>query len=262
MDRNIPNQAEAGVALRDEMPTGLPLQALPMFFFIHVPKTGGTSLNTVLHEMFFPFSIYHGQISEQAGGNGNIAHFLSTRPSFYDHLLLVVGHFAWRHPLVHAVKRRRIILSVMRNPIDRIVSLYDYMRLQDDHPQNSTLRNMSLREAINESSRFRSHCENAQLQTIFGTRDEKEAQKRLRQEHYVLGQFDHLPRFIQAVENVSGLKRRSDLQQLNSKPATLPILRAREQPDFQAAIADLHRMNAAEMEFFAKMPPILATVAA
>jgi hypothetical protein len=120
---------------------------------------------------------------------------------------------------------------------------------------------MSFREAINESVLFRRNCENAQLQAIFGTKDEKEARKRLRQESYVLGRFEQIPRFIQAVEKVSGLTRRSDLRQLNSKPAKLPMLRAREQADFEMAVADLQRMNAAEIEFIAKMPPILATVA-
>jgi hypothetical protein len=227
------------------MPAGLPLQALPMFFFIHVPKTGGTSLNKFLIDMFAPFSNYHSCIALAAGGNERIAELLTKKPDFYDDLMMIVGHYGYRHPLVHQVSRRRIILSVLRDPITRIVSLYDYVRRQKDHAQHDVLRNLSLREVCHEDIAFRRNCVNAQLLTVFGAKDTSEAQKRLRQENYLIGRFDHIPRFIRAIEAVSGLKRTTELPHLNKSPLSYSLSRACDQPDFEQAVSDLRQMNAA-----------------
>ncbi len=232
-----------------------------MFFFLHVPKTGGTTLNTTLHDMFAPFAVFHGQIVEEAGGNAEIGRLLAERPDFYDHLMLIVGHYGFRHPLVQRSTRRRVMLAVLRDPIDRIVSIYDYMRYRTDHPHHLTMNRLSLREAVHESPAFQNHSRNAQLQTVFGTKDVKEANRRLRQERYVLGRFDQIPRFIQAVESLSGRRAAEQLPRLNSKPDRLPVVPAREQPDFDQAVLDLRQLNAAEIEFVAGMPPVLITEA-
>jgi len=245
----------------NRMPRGLPLQVLPMFFFIHLPKTGGSSLNAALARMFSPFAEFHQTIAKNAGGDSKIQDLLSHNPDFYDDLLVVVGHYSFRHPLVQMTRRRRVILSVLREPVSRIVSLYDYIRHRPDHPLHVELSGMSFLEAIRGHEAFRSNCNNTQLRSVFGTPEAETARRLLRRRNYVLGRFDHLERFLGAVEAISGLKRTAPLEHRNPRPPHIGVQPAIEQPDYTQAFEEVSARNAEEIAFFSTMPPLIVTTA-
>ncbi|GGJ14447.1 hypothetical protein GCM10011320_22080 [Neoroseomonas lacus] len=102
---------------------------------------------------------------------------------------------------------------------------------------------------------------NTQLRLIFGTPDADVARRLVRRRNYIIGRFDHLERFLSAVEAVSGLKRKEPLPHRNAKPKGVTTQRAVEQPDYAEAVEELSVMNAGDISFFKTMPPLLVTTA-
>jgi hypothetical protein len=231
-------------------------QELPIYFFLHIQKTAGSTINAMLARMFKTNYIFHHEVANAIGGDKNFRSFLEKNPNFYDSIRLVLGHYGYNHPLVQSAPRRRIIMGILRDPVDRIVSLYDYMRYREDHPQNEALRKMNLLDATKEGTRFFNHCKNAQLRTLFGTENSNLAKKLIRERNYIVGKYHNLIEFIEAVEVVSKQKNRSKLLHLNSKSQPEGILSAKEQTDFPLALERLRMLNAEEILFFENLPPI------
>jgi hypothetical protein len=65
--------------------------------------------------------------------------------------------------------------------------------------------------------------------------------------------------FAQRLLALFGLRLGGALPRFNERPALAGITPARLQPDFAAALARLEADNKAELAFFARLPPILAT---
>jgi len=84
--------------------------------FLHVPKSGGTSLANMLASHFAPERVYHPEPREL--GSRSAAEL-----SGYD---LIYGHCAWSE--LGQVAQPARIVSLLREPVGRALSLYWYWR--------------------------------------------------------------------------------------------------------------------------------------
>jgi hypothetical protein len=86
--------------------------------FDHVPKTGGTALNQALLEILTPERVAVNRHVDVAADNLDFA----------DRYLIITGHFggAWRRRLQR--RGERLTFTVIRDPVDRAISLYNYWR--------------------------------------------------------------------------------------------------------------------------------------
>ncbi len=253
-------------AMEGRMPSGLPLRALPLFVFLHVPKTAGTSARQMFRWMTgdFYFMYVHEQHHPRRGSTA-----AWQEPGFFDRYLMVGGHFDIGHPLVQAARasgRRIIFVGVLRDAVARIVSLYDFVRRQPTHPLHAELSGRTLLEAVREGGDFvRHYARNAQLLQLFGTDDVERIEQVLAEENFILGRQDALEALFDAVAAVSGLPRPARMPRANTaeKLDAPPAIPAREQPGFEEAKALLAELNAAETEFLARrLPRLLVTVRA
>ena len=94
-------------------------------FFLHVPKTAGTSVKQLLRESFLetycksdPFSMFFYQ-------------------SFLNCFRLIDGHVALY--LVQAINSQRRVKSILRNPLDRCISFLNHIFSEDGHPDHRFL---------------------------------------------------------------------------------------------------------------------------
>lgn len=104
-----------------------------MFAFIHVPKAGGTSISAVLEQ-------HHKLL--RLNGWDEIRHFLETE-GWRDGWTAATGHMPFGIDVYMPNTRYTIVL---REPLDRIMSDYYYLKRTPDHPLHETATTKPLRE--------------------------------------------------------------------------------------------------------------------
>ncbi len=127
----------------------------------------------------------------------------------YNRYLMIAGHIPFDHPAVQNARgRRAIYVAAMRDPVDRAVSFYDYVRRMPKHWLHEELQSLSLLDAFEQSDRFREHTVNRQLAYVFGAAAFSEHDRLLAERNYIIGRFDQLETLVDRVSAVSGLPRR------------------------------------------------------
>lgn len=108
--------------------------------FIHIPKAAGNSLNQILHRL------YPSEKTLSLYGTDDVANFYDLPQEQRDNFALLEGHFLYGlHKYLSQPARYRYI-TMLREPVDRIVSLYYFiLRSPDIYLYEAvTSRNMSL----------------------------------------------------------------------------------------------------------------------
>lgn len=226
--------------------------------FLHLPRTGGTTINRMLKYTFGDRAVFHADLLAEYGGEYGLAAALPGDPGIYRYASLISGHYGVAHPLILNAPRPVGIMAVMRHPLERIVSLYDYIRGTPNHPEHAELAKRSLNQALDSVPGFAVHCRNAQLLTLFNATDTKGIQEALSRHPYLLGRMDSLEAFAQSVLSLFRCCLGGPLPHFNKKPFILGLAPAKAQSDYGAALTRLERCNRAEIEFFSRLPPIWA----
>jgi hypothetical protein len=120
------------------LPSGLAGRQL---CFLHIGKTAGTSLQHALFEALSGAAIFH----QSLPGFDSVS---AAELALND---LVIGHFAYQH--VRKMRPDRFLMTYLRDPIDRVVSNYHFLRTKSPLSRYSeaalrAARSMSLREFL------------------------------------------------------------------------------------------------------------------
>lgn len=238
----------AGEPLLDIGP--VPARLVPLFVFLHVPKTAGSSLRFAMSRMFGPHLHFFRESAELARTPENEAAWATAE--FYNRYLLIGGH-VWRsHPVVSPshLGRRIVYVSMVRDPVKRAVSGYDFSR-RTDHPMRDFLADKSLLQAVTTPGPFRNRYVNDQMRYVFGTPDPTAAAAVLHAGNYVVAPMEKMDAFVDALSALSGLPRPADLPRINTSAQldASGIVKAAEQPDYDEALAAIAEANAAEIAF-------------
>lgn len=109
--------------------------------FIHLPKTGGMSLHTAISNALPP------EATLRIGDDEEHAAFLHMgRPALRDRRF-ISGHFRLEDGLARAQPHARFV-TVMRDPVARILSSFNYMATWADHPLHATFRDLTFGEYV------------------------------------------------------------------------------------------------------------------
>jgi hypothetical protein len=131
--------------------------------FPHIPKTGGTTLDYVIAKNYKIEFVY------RANANSiekNLAGLYKKHNVFRVHRV-IIGHFEPSDYLYQLLDRKRLVQFVLlRNPLSRVVSYYDYTRSAPNHPKHSLAKKMSLAEFV--SSQRIDDVRNGQTYRILG----------------------------------------------------------------------------------------------
>ncbi len=252
--RKALSQGSAAPGLHTHRMISVPACVVPIFVFLHVPKTAGTTMRGVFNEMFGAhFHLYTQTRDEVRGDDGKRAF---ERDDYFDNIMLLAGHFGRFSAVVRAITDRRIVfVSVMRDPVERVVSLYDYIRRMPWHRLHPEVRDRSLAEAFRDSA-FRNVCQNDQMRMIFGPKFEAQHEEMLRTNNYVIGTLQHLPKIARVVGNLSGMPPIANIPRFNrieDISNKIRPVRASAQPDFEDALKAIESANEAERVFFARV---------
>ena len=231
----------------------------PILCFFHIPRTGGTTLNRMFSWVLRDHAVFHGALLAKWGGEAGLAAVLKSDSQIYERMILLTGHYGLAHPLVCHAPRPIRIAAVLRHPLERIVSLYDYIRGRPDHPEHSLLSKLSLNQAMDTDLPFANHCINAQLRILFNAQDQNGIAAALHRHPYLLGRMDALDAFARTLIGLFGVTLAESLPRFNQRPILPGVIPARAEADYAVALARLEGYNRAELEFFARMPPIFAS---
>lgn len=246
------------VVLRENITDFLPEK--PILCFLHLPRTGGSTINRMLKYIFGDRAIFHADLLAAHGGEGGLAAALAQGERMDQGAALITGHFGVAHPLVLHTPRPVAFAAVMRHPVERIVSLYDYIRGTPDHPEHTTLRTLTLCQALDAVPEFAVHCRDAQLRTLFNATDQAGIIAALRRYPYLLARMEALDVFADRLLGAFGQRLCGALPRSNERPVLAGVAPAVSQPDYAAALARLAADNRAELAFYARLPKIFSSV--
>ena len=237
-----------------------PMSGMPILCFLHLPRTGGTTINRMLKYSFGDRAFFHADLVAEYGGEAGLATALANDNRIYSRAMLVTGHYGVAHPLVEQAPRPVAIAAIIRQPLERIVSLYDYIRGTPDHPEHAALSLLTLNQALDAVPEFAAHCRDSQLRTLFNATDRHGITAALQRYPYLLGRMEALDVFAQRLLESFGLTLAGALPRFNERPVLAGVAPARSQADYATALTRLEHLNQAELEFFARLPPIFATM--
>lgn len=185
----------------------------PILVFVHIPKTAGTTLR-VIAEQQYPM----GEILPLYGSDiGQACEVLrALKQSQVDHLAMIRGHFAYG---VHeAINRPVRYITLLRRPVPRVLSLYNYILRSREHRMHDAVIRMGLVDFV--SSGLSAETQNGMVFQLSGLHGElpqtphtlytkpdrhslNVAIRNLRQ-FFALGVCEHFAAFVQFLNKHAG----------------------------------------------------------
>jgi len=122
---------------------------------LHIPRTGGISVSRALAEA----------LSEREIVRGNSSEDLRNAVKRGADIGLVTGHFRFG---LHELLSDFLYFVVLRDPVQRVRSIYDFVRMHPIHPQYERYRASSLAELLADPKVSRSQLSNGQVMQVTG----------------------------------------------------------------------------------------------
>jgi hypothetical protein len=179
----------------------------PLIVFVHVPKTGGTTLLSILSRQQNGFV---GETFDEA--EALIATLSDAERAQLDY---VAGHIPYG--LHESVGRPGVYITMLREPVGRVVSHYWFVRNDPDHYLYPAIHEegLSLREYAERGCRLSGEIENGQV-WMFSPRARRfdcadgasleEAKTTLRDRFAVVGTTERFDESLVAIQHVLGLR--------------------------------------------------------
>lgn len=108
-----------------------------ILYYLHIPKTAGTSFTNVIRTQFVPDAIYQ---------PNSIQEFLNTPPEVVNRTRFLVGHLVY--DLKPVFTQTPIYITMLRDPVERTISEYAQIKRAPEHAYYSVVKDQSLLEYV------------------------------------------------------------------------------------------------------------------
>ncbi|WP_158770898.1 sulfotransferase family 2 domain-containing protein [Paraglaciecola sp. L1A13] len=213
--------------------------------FVHIPKTAGTFLRTGW--LFNNIRTYFW--SDEMRAFPTISNFVTSSfvSSSYE---MLGGHLHLSQFLKFPTNQPRVFVSVIRRPIDRVISFYNHVKYRDQkHPMNEFLQNKTLYDVLKYENLFSKSIKNEQLAYLFKC-DDIDLDRLTNRDSIIIGKQESIDDFIRKVDDVFGFTNKAilggDRNAAESDYKTLLM----EEANADYAIEMLGNMLKHEQEFF------------
>lgn len=113
--------------------------------FLHIPKTAGKTLESILDRQYQPSQVYN-----IYGVRGSIPRAVERLKKLSEpskkRLRLIKGHY--EYGLHQYLPQRCHYFTLLRHPVDRVLSQYFFVKRRADHPLHSEAGELSLEEYV------------------------------------------------------------------------------------------------------------------
>jgi hypothetical protein len=142
-----------------------PSSAVPTLIFLHIPKTGGSTLDAIIDANYPPASIF----SVQSPIRDSLAAFRALPPAERERLRVIRGHGV--QGVHRELERPCAYATLLRDPVDRVLSQYYFIRESPNHPRHRELlaRGATLLEYLRAG--LNPQADNGQVRSISGVGD-------------------------------------------------------------------------------------------
>jgi hypothetical protein len=162
--------------------------------FVHIPKTAGLSLHSALENIY-------GKESTLRVGNEDDLQRLRQLPD--DQVIdktFLSGHFFYSD-IKNRCRPDAILISILRDPVKRILSNYNYITNWDKHPLHDQTVRQSFSEHVHANRNFfRGLC----CRQLSGVPKADAAIEIVQSRYALVGTTDHLAAFIRALGRIIG----------------------------------------------------------
>ena len=146
-----------------------------MIYFIHIPKTAGTSLLHCFLQLGEGAVLWHAPTIEFGSSLPKAPCDILASDSVRSHFKIYGGHFGLSEILPY-VTEEDLIVSVVREPIVRAFSLYNHIQVNDpSHPLHGVIKDRSIMEATQVNAEFASQVSDMQCWQVSGHKDFRKA---------------------------------------------------------------------------------------
>ncbi len=114
--------------------------------FVHIPKTGGLTLYWIMNRQYTPEAIF--TLDWTKHFDGSVKDFVALPDAQKQPVKIVRGHM--RFALRTVLPENAHYFTIFREPVERIISYYHYVRRSEHHPwyQELHAHNMTLQDFV------------------------------------------------------------------------------------------------------------------
>jgi len=136
----FPGREKVFPAARNSLPAALESsKSADPIVFIHIPKTGGMTMHAMIRDIYKPYELHKINPAMES-----IEKYQSLSMDRKDKLKVIYGHMDyWIHELLPANSR---YVTLMRNPVERVISHYHYVR----RTANDPLQELAMRSSLDD----------------------------------------------------------------------------------------------------------------
>lgn len=151
--------------------------------FLHIPKTAGKTLGEILKKKYPSQVARYDGIPRQGWQKRSVRREIKQFSK--EKKRCIYGHYNFGLNIHHHLNRPFCYITMLRNPVDRVISLYYYIRRSPGHYLYERVRNMSLAQFA--SAKDIKENSNSQTILLAGTNNASKAKQNLATYFSVIG---------------------------------------------------------------------------
>lgn len=182
--------------------------------FLHIPKTAGSSMITFFQNVLGRDAVWaHGQ-------NFDVSELTRDIP---PQIRMICGHFRLSH-VNRLLPSDFRYLSIVRDPIDRIVSYHQFVLANEGHPDQAHLPSSDINVNLENSDLFRRTMQNQQARFLSADGRAESVQNCVERGAMSLATINEVSRFAREICDRAGIRYCSEPGKVNVSEGQRPRL--------------------------------------